>query len=274
MVFCAGPEANDNSCQSSSCIGVSNRAGRTLGRSPARPVSFFELEPEIAVLGDLNHDLVRTLQALKDEPDSVIEALRGIRKGRASYYRIRKQDTNRLSPIEHAARFIFLNKFCFNGLYRTNKAGEFNVPYTKPKPQASGFDFVAIRKAAKLLTRATLIAGDFTSTVDAAKRGDFVYLDPPYFSTSKRIFGEYMPNAFGPADLLRLDRVLTDLDQKGAHFLVSYIWSKEHRSMFERWHVTRVRTKRNIAGFCSNRRGAYEILATNFDPNDDSRQPK
>jgi DNA adenine methylase len=240
------------------------------GRSYIEPFAgsaclFFDLEPKAAILGDLNHDLVGALQALKDDTDAVIESLKRMRKGKANYYRIRKQDPGQLSPSEHAARFIFLNKYCFNGLYRTNLAGQFNVPYAKPKPQASGLDYVAIRKAADLLHRATLIAGDFASTVEHAKPGDFVYLDPPYFSTSKRIFGEYMPSVFGAEDLNRLDSILTSLDAKGVHFLVSYIWSKEHRELFERWHVTRVRTKRNIAGFASDRRGAYEILATNME---------
>jgi DNA adenine methylase len=227
---------------------------------------FFDLEPQRAILGDLNHDLVRALQALRDDPEVVIDAIKHMRKGSASYYRIRAREPQSLTSTEHAARFLYLNKYCFNGLYRTNQQGKFNVPYTAPKPQASGFDYEAIRRSAELLSRATLLAGDFEATVEYAKAGDFVYMDPPYFSTSKRIFGEYMPHVFGSESLQRLDSILTKLDARGVHFLVSYIWSKEHRSLFDRWNVTRVRTKRNIAGFCSDRRGAYEILATNIQP--------
>jgi DNA adenine methylase len=225
---------------------------------------FFDLEPERAILGDLNHDLIRALEALKDEPDAVIHALKRVPKSRASYYRIRGQEPKTLSAVSHAARFLYLNKYCFNGLYRTNQAGRFNVPYTEPKPQSTGLDYGSIRSGASLLSRATLVSGDFEKTLEYANPGDFVYMDPPYFSTSKRIFGEYMPAVFGAESLKRLDLALTKLDQRGVQFLVSYMWSKEHRALFGHWNVTRVRTKRNIAGFCSDRRGAYEILATNI----------
>lgn len=225
---------------------------------------FFELEPQRAILADLNNDLVQTLQALKDDVESVIRAIAKIRRGKSSYYRLRKMDPGAMSPTDRAARFLFLNRYCFNGLYRTNRSGHFNVPYAKPKPQSGGFDFENIRSAASLLARASILSGDFETTIASARSGDFVYMDPPYSSSSRRIFGEYLPGAFSAVDLQRLHSAMCELDRRGVQFLVSYLWSREHREVFENWSVTRVHTRRNIAGFCSDRRGAYEILVTNI----------
>jgi DNA adenine methylase len=228
---------------------------------------FFDIEPTAAVLGDLNPELIGMLTTLRDNPRAVLDSLQDLPRGKASYYRIRAQQPEELPPHERAARFIFLNKYCFNGLYRTNKSGHFNVPYATPKTKGkiANIDFGSIRLAATLLQRTTLVAGDFEQTLTHATPGDFVYLDPPYFSTTKRIFGDYMPSVFKAEDLERLSDNLDLLDSKGIHFLVSYIWTAEHRHIFRRWTVKRVRTRRNIAGFSSDRRGAYEILATNID---------
>ena len=90
---------------------------------------FFDLQPKDAVLGDINNDLIRTFLAVRDHPRAVANRLTKIPLGKRSYYAIRKQRLSDLDPVEAAARFIFLNRYCFNGLYRTNEAGRFNVPY-------------------------------------------------------------------------------------------------------------------------------------------------
>lgn len=224
---------------------------------------FFSLEPEEAVLGDLNQELITTLRMVKLQPDLVIEALKRLRKGRTSYYKIRNQDQTMMTEVERAAIFIYLNKFCFNGLYRTNRAGKFNVPFGDTKG-SNEFDFTRLLDASVLLQRAQLQCTDFQVTLQNARKGDFIYMDPPYFATQRRIFSEYQAQPFRVGDLERLTIELTRLDTKGIPFVVSYADCKEGREVLEPWLPKRISTRRNIAGFASNRRFAKELLATNI----------
>lgn len=224
---------------------------------------FFHMEPEEAVLGDLNYELVSTMQAVQRDVHLVLECLHRLRKGKTNYYTIRAKDPTALSEAEIAARFIYLNRYCFNGLYRTNKTGHFNVPYGPPKSQR-GIDENQIIKASNILQRAFLVHGDFESTLVYAAAGDFVYLDPPYIIQSRRIFAEYLPGTFNREDLGRLELALETLHDRGVFFLITYGDSHEARQMLGHWNPCRIRTRRNIAGFAGNRRGAYELIATNI----------
>jgi DNA adenine methylase len=193
----------------------------------------------------------------------VIECLRRLPKNENSFYRIRAIDPAQLGLFEAAARFLLLNSLCFNGLYRTNMAGRFNVPYCPPGHSTVPEELIL--GASARLKSATLVQGDFEATIATAAPGDFVYLDPPYAVPHRRVFSEYGPKLFGPSDLLRLDQALTRMDDHGVKFLVSYAECKQARKLFSRWRVRRVRTKRNIAGFTGNRRACYELLATNLE---------
>lgn len=223
---------------------------------------FFALEPREAILGDVNEELISTYRTVKTDAGRVLECLNRLSIGREAYYRIRAVPPASLAEAEKAARFIYLNKYCFNGLYRTNRAGQFNVPFGDTK----GCDSIngdAIVSAAKLLQRALLVCGDFERTLVHASEGDFVYLDPPFSVGDRRIFTEYHPDSFCAPDLTRLVNVLHDLDSRGATFLLSYADSPEGRRVLRPWHPARVRAQRHISGFAANRRAAYELLATN-----------
>jgi DNA adenine methylase len=223
---------------------------------------FFDLQPKEAILGDLNHELIQMYEAIKCDPRRVIKKLRALPRGKRNYYRIRALDPVKLSPSARAARFLYLNKDCFNGIYRTNTKGDFNVPYG-PQKRDAAFDTRAILKAAELLQDATLVAGDFEKTLKLVRAGDFVFIDPPYAVEKRRVFREYHPESFGCDDLERLSNWLEKLDQRGAHFVVSYGDSREARELLKDWNPQRVRTRRNVAGFAANRRNAYELIATN-----------
>lgn len=223
---------------------------------------FFELEPEEAVLGDLNWELVSAMQALRSNVGKVLALLRTLPTGKKAYYNVRQQDPATLGQYALAARFLYLNRYCFNGLYRTNLQGRFNVPYGPPR-SGLGVDEESIRRAARLLQRATVLHGDFESTLAHAGRGDFVYLDPPYVVSSRRVFREYMPGSFCADDLVRLRELLSDLERRGASFVITYADSPEARRLLRHWQPRRIRTRRNIAGFASDRRVTYELLATN-----------
>jgi DNA adenine methylase len=223
---------------------------------------FFDTEPSKAILGDINRELIVTYQSIKDDPEAVIGNIRAIRKTKSNYYRVRTIDPSTLSPNEMAARFIYLNRYCFNGIYRTNLDGQFNVPYGKPKYRVH-FDFDTIRQMSALLRTTELISGDFQGVLKKATVGDFVYLDPPYAVASRRVFAEYHPDTFSNDDLQRLSDVLTDLDRRQVHFVVSYADSTEGRTLLANWNPRRVRTRRNVAGFAGHRRLAYELIASN-----------
>ncbi|NUN07534.1 MAG: DNA adenine methylase, partial [Bdellovibrio sp.] len=170
---------------------------------------FFDLEPREAILGDMNNNLIQTYRMVKKDPYLVIESLKRLSVGRKAYYKIRDRFQEPLSEADHAAIFIYLNKFCFNGLYRTSKQGHFNVPFGDSKGNTK-FDFALIIDASKLLANAQLISGDFQRTASYAGAGDFVYLDPPYWAERKRIFKEYQPSGFGLRDLTRLNETLIE----------------------------------------------------------------
>jgi DNA adenine methylase len=128
---------------------------------------FFHLVPNQAILGDLNSDLINTYRFLRRDVERVIECLRRLPTGKKAYYRIRALSPSTLTEPEQAARFIYLNKYCFNGLYRTNRRGEFNVPFGDNKGQ-NAIDEDAIRTAAKLLEGVRFVDGDFEHTLSFA----------------------------------------------------------------------------------------------------------
>lgn len=223
---------------------------------------FFSLNPRRAVLGDLNEHLIETYKQIKKSPKTVYAAISKLPRGKRAYYNLRAQDPATLRPILRAARFVFLNRHCFNGIYRTNLDGWFNVPYapTKTGEMPPMEDFVS---AASALSKARLVAGDFQKVLALAERGDFVYLDPPYVVSSRRVFIEYGAKEFSVKDLSRLSKELDRLNARGVKFAVSYADCVEARILFSKWTLKRVCIRRNIAGFTGDRRRAYEIIASN-----------
>ncbi len=225
---------------------------------------FFDLEPQDAILGDINQELIRTLRAIQHDINLVLESLRRLPKGKQAYYNVRNLDIRSLAEAEVAARFIYLNRNCFNGLYRTNERGQFNVPYGPPKNKVPIEE--NLLAAARVLQNAILLDSDFELTVSYARPGDFVYLDPPYVVKNRRMFSQYCPGSFGETDLPRLARALRHLNKANVDFLITYADSSEARRLLAPWNPRRVWTRRNIAGFAGNRRGSYELLASNIYP--------
>ena len=223
---------------------------------------FFELEPKVALLGDINSDLVAMYEVVRTRPGRLYQALRRWPNNENEYYRIRALDCESLNEVDRAARFIYLNRFCFNGLYRTNKMGMFNVPYGGRKSGVIPSE-AELKMAGNLLSRAKLMCGDFSRTLDNAKHGDFVYLDPPYTTAERRVFNDYGPQSFGQEDLLRLRSALEKLHEIGATFLLSYADCPEGEVLAYNFQTSKVTARRHIAGFASNRRVACELLITN-----------
>jgi DNA adenine methylase len=223
---------------------------------------FFDLGPKAAVLGDSNKQLIETYRVVRDKPERLYQRLCRIRRDLATYRRWRHLKPESLDRETRALRFLYLNRNCFNGIYRTNMDGEFNVPMgTRLGEYFREDDLLA---CSKLLQRATLVAGDFVKTLERVKAGDFVYLDPPYAVTSRRIFKEYGKKTFDTADIPRLSESLTAIVQQNADFLVSYADCTEARALAFNWYSVRLPIRRHIAGFSGDRKKAYEWLISNL----------
>ena len=226
---------------------------------------FFALEPREAILGDLNSELIQALRQLRDSPTQVIQIMQELKTDPDSYYELRRQDPQTLGGAEAAARFFILNRLCFNGLYRTNRAGRFNVPYGRHKSMIINFDLYF--QASKMLSRAALLKADFEQTVERASARDFVFLDPPYITRAGGGFCEYLPNSFCLNDLIRLERSLTRLDNKNVKFALTYLDCPEARELIGKWKPQTWTVRRNIAGFAAHRKTSTELLATNLSKN-------
>jgi DNA adenine methylase len=222
---------------------------------------FFACHPAQAVLGDINQELLMAYQMLREHPRQVYQAVAAMPVTRANYYRTRNQNPGMLPPIARAARFIFLTRNCFNGVYRTNKAGVFNVPMGI-RTGTLGSERLFYRCAVALRT-AVLRLGDFEDCIADVRAKDFLYLDPPYAGPSVRFRGEYGYNAFCGSDLDRLFTSLNRADRVGATFLLSYTDETAIAEWKKRWHWVSVRVHRHVAGFSQHRRTVRELLITN-----------
>ena len=223
---------------------------------------FFALRPKRALLGDLNAELIDTYQIVKRHPRRVSRTLQALPRTEAAYYRIRAWDPDHLEPINRAARFIYLNRNCFNGVYRVNRRGEFNVPRGRNTGELPTERL--IYRCSVALRAARLCAGDFETCLASVRRDDFVYLDPPYASADRSTYGEYGYGSFANDDLERLIESLRRLDRIGAVFLLSYSDVPALRSVGD-WPQKRVLTRRHVAGFACHRRRVFEMLVSNRD---------
>lgn len=226
---------------------------------------FFHIRPQKALLGDINAELIQTYLEVKYRPNPLTLALGPLRRSRTKYLRLRGAEAANLGPTEKAARFIYLNRFCFNGLYRTNRDGKFNVPYG-----AEGTGSLPSREHLARCSRALRVARlrscDFGDLLKESTSEDFVYLDPPFSVSERRVFNEYQPEIFSNRDVKRLRLVIEHLADRGAQFLLSYVNSDEAEFLQKGFFVKRVSVRRNIAGFVGKRAMSEELLISNFVP--------
>ncbi len=228
---------------------------------------FFSIQPKQALLSDINGDLITTFTAVRDHHRAVANRLHLLPKGKEAYYTIRQEGLSGLKPVDVAARFIYLNRYCFNGLYRTNSAGHFNVPYS-PARVGHLATLEELAAASKVLQGATVTCSDFSDTLSTCQPGDFVYLDPPFAVGNRRMFRQYGPSSFGLEDINRLADHLLTLDSRGVGFALSYAHCKEALAAFGGWPKRHVYVQRNIAGFSQHRRRAGEVIFSNCFPPD------
>lgn len=225
---------------------------------------FFAIKPPKAILGDLNPELIATFIEVKYRVRAVLEELKALRpEDKEEYLRLRAIDTSKMTPPARAARFIYLNRYCFNGIYRTNLAGQFNVPYSGVRCGGVPADKV-FRKCSNRLRSARFINGDFEKVLAQVQRGDLVYMDPPFAVRARRVFREYDPSTFTSDDVSRLRAWMERLNAARINFVVSYAESDEADVLRRNFSYETVSVRRNIAGFASHRAPTNELLISNM----------
>ena len=224
---------------------------------------FFAVNPAKAILSDQNPDLIEAYKTITRHPIRVLRAARAMSASPDEYYRVRAQSRESLSPLNRAVRFLYLNRHCFNALYRTNGSGAFNVPIGL---KTGGFpDDETFRRSAAILGRAELFCSDFEETLTRAKKGDFVYLDPPYVSRKGADKNVYGCGSFTARDLPRLLCQLELLHSKKVHFLLSYSHSPELLKLLPQKSQPGFEVRRHISGKANGRSFAKEVLLNNSD---------
>jgi len=225
---------------------------------------FFAIKPPKAILGDLNPELIATFIEVKYRIGAVLKQLKNLRpEDKEEYLRLRAIDISTMTPPERAARFIYLNRYCFNGIYRTNLAGRFNVPYSGVRCGSVPADEV-FQKCSNRLRRARFINGDFEKVLHHAEKGDLVYMDPPFAVRARRVFREYDPSTFTHEDIQRLRSWMERLNSKGITFVVSYAESDEADVLKKNFSYETIAVRRHIAGFAAHRAMTNELLISNI----------
>ena len=225
-------------------------------------------------ISDLNSELVMSYEMIRDRPDDLIRALRSHevkyhKDPESYYYHVRDRcDAGDVDKIDIVSRLIFLNKTCFNGLYRVNRSGKFNVPlgrYANPNI-ADASNILAVSQILNS-ENLTLSCQDFGAIARSARKGDFVYFDPPYLPVSKTAsFTRYTDCDFGLDDQRRLADLCVTLDEMGCKVMLSNSDSDVISEMFARdeWTVMRVKSSRCINSDSGRRRGHADLLIRNY----------
>ena len=183
---------------------------------------FFALSHEESIISDFNEELITTYRAVRNNVSSVIELLDNYKNEEEFFYKIRALNPSKLSHVERAARLIYLNKTCFNGLYRVNKKGEFNVPYNK-RPGVGFYNKESLLMASEILKKAQILHSDYKDTLALfAKKDDFIFLDPPYQPVGKYAdFKRYTKKFFYENDQIELAEKFYDLVNLGCKVVLT-----------------------------------------------------
>ncbi|MAL11109.1 MAG: hypothetical protein CMF74_15760 [Maricaulis sp.] len=228
---------------------------------------FFGARPNSATLGDLNGKLINFYKRLREGAKELHAGMSGLSRDVETYNRIRKKfNEGSGNSLEAAIQFAYLNRNCFNGIWRTNQRGEFNVPFSKNSrseyPSEEHY-----QKSAENLKRAKLYCSDFRKLIEQnAKKDCILFVDPPYFSGSERIFIEYGSECFKKNDLDDLVYLLHKANRNGARIIFTYHNDKSVADKFPGWLKGKISVTRNVGGFSGSRKGASELLITNWQP--------
>lgn len=236
----------------------------------------FELQPKTAVVNDINTELINLYEVIKNNVDELIESLREHERknGEVYFYGIREQDRdkehyNLLTPIQRASRLIYLNKTCYNGLFRVNKAGQFNTPFGKYKNPNIVNEYT-LKAVSNYFNKAqiTFTCKDFDEVLKGAKKGAFVYLDPPYDPVSDTAsFTGYDKGGFDQNEQIRLKNTCDKLNEKGIKFLLSNSATDFIKGLYkdDYYIIKTIQAKRAINSKSDKRGEIDEVLVMNFE---------
>lgn len=233
---------------------------------------FFNLKLEKSFINDYNTELINLYEVIKNNPEELIKDLEKHKNNSEYYYKIRELDRipekyKRLSKIKKASRFIYLNKTGFNGLYRVNKNGQFNVPfgkYTNPSYAENS----NILNCSKLLEKTTILNGDFEIIKKYIQKGDFVYFDPPYVPLSETSsFTEYTNKGFDEDMQFRLKELCDYIHNIGAYFMLSNSYTEYIKDLYKEYTLITVQANRALNCKANGRGKINEYIVINYEVN-------
>ena len=222
---------------------------------------FFSLKPENAIIADSNPELINMYLQVAHHVDDVIECLQKYENTSEMFYEVRSLDWQTLPKAEAAARTIYLNKTCFNGLYRVNRSGQFNTPFGKYKnPKICDID--ALRLASEALRKADILCGDYILVLEHyAQPGDFVFLDPPYLPISENSdFKRYTKEQFYEDDHVELAKMIDTLHERGCYVILTDSNHPLVHQLYEQYKIEVIQTKRHISCHGDTRKGEDVIV--------------
>lgn len=229
---------------------------------------FFDLLPQKAVLSDLNNELVITYNVIKNNVEKLIKSLKKHKYNKEYYLKTRAKNLNKLSDIEIASRFIYLNKTCFNGMYRVNSSGKFNVPFGDQKnPLICNEE--NLLKVSDALRNVKIVNQDYKQVLKSTKKGDFVYFDPPYYPINKTSsFTGYTANGFLEKEQEELSDTYLKLHKKGCFVMLSNsntdFIKKLYSNLDKKIKVHKVNATRMINSDATKRGKIKEVLVVNY----------
>lgn len=221
---------------------------------------FFYLNPENAIISDSNEELINTYKSVRDNVEEVIKILESYKNEEFFFYKIRALIPKKILETERAARLIYLNKTCFNGLYRVNKKGLFNVPYGK---RNGGFlNYGQLRDSSEFLQNVKIFHSDFLETLKKyAQKGDFIFLDPPYYPVGKYSdFKRYTKEFFYHDDHILLKEEFDRLVKMGCHVLLTNSNHPVVMELYQQYEIKVIETKRLISSNPKTRNGKDIIV--------------
>ena len=231
----------------------------------------FRLQPKKAIINDYNTELINVYRTVRDDLNGLLALLKEHEKYNSSdyYYEVRALDRtpdfDKMSNLERAARIIYLNKTCYNGLYRVNSLGQFNSPYGKYK-NPNIVNEVVLRAISKYLNgnEISIRSGDYKDVLNDIEKNSFVYLDPPYMPiSSSSSFTGYTEGGFGYDKQVELKEECDKLNSKGVHFLQSNSDCEEIRELYKAYRIKVVKAKRAINSDAKKRGQINEVLIYN-----------
>ena len=213
-------------------------------------------------LSDTNNDLINAFQILRDYPNELVSDLKRFRNTEAAYYRIRNQQPT--DKVERAGRFLFLNRTSFNGIYRENLKGIYNVPYGYKK-YSNLFDIENLHAISELLQGADLATTDFSTALQKVKKNDLIFLDPPYtVAHENNGFVKYNQKIFSWDDQIRLHKTAMEIDAKGAFFVMTNAYHQSISDIYAKVPYQSLLQRYSVVGGSKAKRDKYhEIILTN-----------